>query len=427
MLKIIFAVLLIPGMLTAQQTSTPPNWDAWNFLMGEWKGEGGGDPGQGTGTFSFTPDLDYTIITRKNHTVYPAAKDRPAFTHDDLMTVYQIGGATKAIYFDNEGHTINYTVEFSNDSNSIIFLSDPTTSTPRFRLTYTKVEVGTVRITFDIAPPGKPEDFSQYLEGIARRTRCVLTDNPEYAAIEIFDPKRDAAKDISDAIVEATKSNRRIILDVGGNWCVWCRRLDSLFKANEDLSQFMNKNYVVVKVNFSKENENEKVLSQYPEIKGYPHLFILDKDGKLIHSLDTGELESGKGHSKEKVFAFLKKWVLSSSSKDEFEMKDGDTTYTMKKYYFCFLKKGPIRDQDSVTVAKLQEEHLAHISKLAKEGKISVVGPYDDDADIRGIMIFNVNSKEEAEKLESEDPAVKAGRLAIEVHPWWGAKGSKLP
>jgi len=311
MQRLLLLVIILPTMLFAQPYSQTPNWDAWNFLMGEWKGEGGGDPGQGTGTFSFAPDLDYTIITRKNHSVYPATKDRPAFTHDDIMTIYQSGIATKAIYFDNEGHTINYTAEFSKDSNAVIFLSDLIPSSPRFRLTYTKVESGIIRITFEIASPAQPENFSMYLGGIANRTRCILTDNitVQSEKVEMFDPKRNAARDISDAIVEATKSNRRIILDVGGNWCIWCKRLDTLFMKNTDLADFMRKNYVVVKVNFSKENENEKVLSQYPEIKGYPHMFVLEKDGKLIHSQDTGELESGKGHSKEKVLAFLKKWV----------------------------------------------------------------------------------------------------------------------
>ena len=66
---------------------------------------------------------------------------------------------------------------------------------------------------------------------------------------------------------------------------------------------------LVVKVNFSKENENEKVLSAYPKIEGYPHLFVLDSDGKLLHSQDTGALESGKHHDHDKVLAFLKRWA----------------------------------------------------------------------------------------------------------------------
>jgi thioredoxin-related protein len=129
-----------------------------------------------------------------------------------------------------------------------------------------------------------------------------------------FDPARDAQKDIQDAIVLAKKSNKRILLDIGGEWCIWCHRLDSLFIQNKDLENHLNKYYVVVKINVSKENENKVVLSKYPKIAGYPHIFILDKNGQLIHSQDTGELELPKdypykGHDKTKVFAFLKKWA----------------------------------------------------------------------------------------------------------------------
>lgn len=123
-----------------------------------------------------------------------------------------------------------------------------------------------------------------------------------------FDPKRDAAKDIREAIAEAGKTHKRVLLDVGGEWCIWCHRLDTLFATNPDLDEYLHKYFVVVKVNYSPENKNEKVLSRYPKVAGYPHLFVLDANGKLLHSQDTGELESGKHHDREKVFAFLKKW-----------------------------------------------------------------------------------------------------------------------
>jgi thioredoxin-related protein len=124
-----------------------------------------------------------------------------------------------------------------------------------------------------------------------------------------FDPKRDAAKDIAAAVAEAKQTNRRVLLDVGGEWCIWCRRLDTLFVKNPDLGKYLHDNFVVVKVNYSKENKNEKVLSRYPKIQGYPHFFVLDNDGKLLRSQDTGELESGKGHDRDKVLAFLKTWI----------------------------------------------------------------------------------------------------------------------
>lgn len=130
-----------------------------------------------------------------------------------------------------------------------------------------------------------------------------------YQLITKFDPARDAAKDIEDAILEAQKSKRRILLDVGGEWCIWCHRLDEFFETNADINKFLHKNFVVVKINYSKENQNKDVLSNYPKIEGYPHLFVLDKNGKLLHSQNTGELEAGKGHDRDKVFAFLKKWA----------------------------------------------------------------------------------------------------------------------
>jgi thioredoxin-related protein len=124
-----------------------------------------------------------------------------------------------------------------------------------------------------------------------------------------FDPKRDAAKDIAGAVAEAKQTGKRVLLDVGGEWCIWCHRLDTLFAKDPDLDQFLHRNFVVVKVNYSKENRNENVLSRYPKIPGYPHFFVLDKDGKLLCSQDTGELESGKGHDPEKVLGFLRRWA----------------------------------------------------------------------------------------------------------------------
>jgi thioredoxin-related protein len=126
---------------------------------------------------------------------------------------------------------------------------------------------------------------------------------------EKFDPDRDAAKDIQIALEKAQDSDKRVLLDVGGEWCIWCHRLDTLFATNPDLDEYLHDNFVVVKVNYSKENKNEKVLSRFPKIPGYPHLFVLDSDGTLLCSQDTGELESGKKHDRSKVYAFLRKWA----------------------------------------------------------------------------------------------------------------------
>jgi uncharacterized protein YciI len=91
-----------------------------------------------------------------------------------------------------------------------------------------------------------------------------------------------------------------------------------------------------------------------------------------------------------------------------------------------FLKKGPNRSQDSTTLERLQEGHLAHLTKMANTGKMDLAGPLMEDGDIRGICVYNTSSMEEAKTLASEDPAVIAGRLIIEIHPWYAMKGACL-
>jgi thiol:disulfide interchange protein len=137
----------------------------------------------------------------------------------------------------------------------------------------------------------------------------VQTDGTVYRPVTHFDPARDADRDIREALAEARRSGRRVILDVGGEWCVWCRRLDTLFVRFPELTALRDQAFVTVKVNWSRENRNERVLARYPKISGYPHLFVLDSQGVLLHSQETGSLERGKGHDPQKIRAFLEAWA----------------------------------------------------------------------------------------------------------------------
>lgn len=129
-----------------------------------------------------------------------------------------------------------------------------------------------------------------------------------YIPVTRYDPKRDAAKDIEAAIKEAQRKSKRVLLEVGGEWCSWCHTLDKFFETHPELLILREQNFVTVKINFSEENENKEVLSRYRPISGYPHIFILERDGRLLHSQDTGVLESGKSYDLERLTVLLTNW-----------------------------------------------------------------------------------------------------------------------
>lgn len=121
--------------------------------------------------------------------------------------------------------------------------------------------------------------------------------------------------------------------------------------------------------------------------------------------------------------AIMPQVLHGQESKEE---KPAQKKYEMKQYWMVFLKRGPNRDHDSSTAATIQKEHLANIGRLADMGKILVAGPFGDDGDPRGIFIMDCKDEAEARELCATDPAVKAGRLAVEIRPWWTAKGGSF-
>ena len=159
-------LLSLTVMCFGQQDSTVDNW---SWLMGEWKGEGIGNPGQGGGTFSFAYDLDKNIIIRKSHSEYSATDKKPKIIHEDLMIVYfdDSKSPSNAIYFDNEGHIINYTITYA--EKSITFTSNKLANTPIFRLTYLFLEKDLVNTKFEMSQDGV--NFMTYIEGKSKKTK----------------------------------------------------------------------------------------------------------------------------------------------------------------------------------------------------------------------------------------------------------------
>lgn len=135
---------------------------------------------------------------------------------------------------------------------------------------------------------------------------------PEYS--RLYDPKRDPFVDGREAIANAQATQRRILIELGGDWCAWCNKLERFIAGNKTVKTKLYKNFVVLKVNVSDENDNREFLSAFPKVIGYPHFYVAESDGSVLYSKDTAELlENGK-YSEQRFLVFIERWRQKSKN-----------------------------------------------------------------------------------------------------------------
>lgn len=134
-------------------------------------------------------------------------------------------------------------------------------------------------------------------------------DPAAFYVVAEYGDSRDPAADLEVAVERAQVEGKRILLEVGGTWCGWCKRLDGFIHDHPSISGKLESGFLIVKVNWSRENENKEFLGQYPVIHGYPHIFVLEEDGSFLHSQDTAELEEGSSYNENAILAFLDRWT----------------------------------------------------------------------------------------------------------------------
>lgn len=132
----------------------------------------------------------------------------------------------------------------------------------------------------------------------------------EHKEAKLYNPDADARADIKKAVVQAAKEHKNVMLQVGGNWCIWCTRFNHTVMHNDTLKGLMENNYVVVHVNYEKKNAEDKLWRElgFPQRFGFPVFVILDEQGNRIHTQNSAYLEEGKGHSPVKIAEFLEQW-----------------------------------------------------------------------------------------------------------------------
>ncbi|REL34040.1 DUF255 domain-containing protein [Thalassotalea euphylliae] len=132
------------------------------------------------------------------------------------------------------------------------------------------------------------------------------SDLPLYS--KVYDDKRDPFKDAVAAIKLAKASNRNVLIEIGGNWCTWCHKMDAFLEKNPDIYNKLHQEFVILKVNVSDSNENEAFMKGLPPVLGYPHMYVSTAAGKMVLSKDTAELQEDGKYSRENWLSFIDQW-----------------------------------------------------------------------------------------------------------------------
>lgn len=140
-----------------------------------------------------------------------------------------------------------------------------------------------------------------------------------HGQVKPYDEQANAMEQISTAVAQAQAQQKYVICQVGGNWCPWCRRFSHLKDTCAEVRQIIEKNFVYVHINYSKENKNLDAMKRLgnPGRFGYPAFVILDGEGKVMHIQNSEYLEENKGYSVKKIVKFLTLWTPEAVNRIE--------------------------------------------------------------------------------------------------------------
>ncbi|MFZ1728552.1 MAG: thioredoxin family protein [Bacteroidota bacterium] len=139
---------------------------------------------------------------------------------------------------------------------------------------------------------------------------CAASTYAQESKVQLYDPSANASGELRAAISYASATGKHVLVQVGGNWCPWCVKLDKLMNSDSRIDSLMNADYVLIRVNYSKENTNLDVLERLenPQRFGFPVLLVLDSAGQRLHTQDSGLLEKDGSHDPGAVYRFLYLW-----------------------------------------------------------------------------------------------------------------------
>lgn len=147
-------------------------------------------------------------------------------------------------------------------------------------------------------------------------TLVCLGVNSQTPLPKVYNENIDPIKQIEQAISKASKSQKNIIVQLGGNWCIWCLRFADFICKDVDIKTIIDKNYEYIHVNIPRRGTPQYEASAPLQKRlnnagrfGYPVLVVLNHSGEVLHIQDSSFLESGNSYDQKKVIRFLRNWT----------------------------------------------------------------------------------------------------------------------
>ena len=146
----------------------------------------------------------------------------------------------------------------------------------------------------------------------------TATSMAQTAPKNVYDETINPMEQIDKAVKQAKTEEKFVVCQVGGNWCPWCLRFAEFITNDSTINKLVNDNFVYIHVNYNPRQSDEaqkeisvKMMKRLgnPTRFGYPVFVVLDENGKVIHTQDSGFLEEGKSYNKEKVIRFFECWT----------------------------------------------------------------------------------------------------------------------
>jgi len=150
----------------------------------------------------------------------------------------------------------------------------------------------------------KEVSFTQrdYMQPVAKPGTASAVDNKN----------RDDIRNIISALSRARKEHKRVILQLGGEWCDWCKRMDDVFKHDRGIAAFLDRKYILVKISVGQNDPPPPAVAMYPRLNSCPYLYVLGCDGAMLISKSTESFEIGEGYDRDEIMSFLRAWAPDS-------------------------------------------------------------------------------------------------------------------